>query len=252
MSLKAQFNHKRAWITGAGRGIGFRIAELLTEYGAEVTGFDFAFPKSSYPFAIEQVDISDNQQVTDICQRLLKVQPHLDILINAAGVLCMGSIETLEPKKWQWCIDVNVSSVFYLLRQVIPQFKSQHNGVIVSIASNAAHVPRMNMAAYCASKAALVSLNQTAGLELAKYGVRCNVVSPGSTNTEMLMSMWPCGMAEIKSIKGLPEQFKLGIPLQKIAKVDDIANTVLFLASDLAGHITLQDIVVDGGATLGA
>lgn len=252
MSFKSQFNQKRVWVTGAGRGIGLRIAELLTDYGAVVTGLDKTFPNSTYPFSIATVDVSDNQQVTDICQGLLKTQPNLDILINAAGTLCMGSIETLAPQDWQHCFNVNVSSVFYLLRQTIPQFKRQHCGAIVNIASNAAHVPRINMAAYCASKAALVSLNHTAGLELAKYGVRCNVVSPGSTNTDMLTDMWPPGTAESKSIAGIPDQFKLGIPLQKIAQVDDIANTVLFLVSDLADHITLQDIVVDGGASLGA
>lgn len=252
MSFKSQFNHKNVWVTGAGRGIGLRIAELLTDYGAVVTGLDKTFPNSAYPFSIATVDVSDNQQVTEISQELLKKSPQLDILINAAGTLCLGSIETLDPYEWQRCFDVNINSVFYLLQQTIPQFKRQHNGTIVSIASNAAHVPRINMAAYCAAKAALISLNHTAGLELAKYGVRCNVVSPGSTNTNMLNDMWPQGMAESKSIEGMPDQFKLGIPLQKIAQVDDIANTVLFLVSDLAGHITLQDIVVDGGATLGA
>lgn len=146
MSFKLQFNHKRVWVTGAGRGIGLRIAELLTNYGAEVTGLDKTFPNSAYPFSITTVDVSDNQQATDICQGLLKIQPNLDILINAAGTLCMGSIEMLAPHDWKHCFNVNVSSVFYLLRQTIPQFKRQHCGAIVSIASNAAHVPRINMA----------------------------------------------------------------------------------------------------------
>lgn len=85
MNFKSQFNHKYVWVTGAGRGIGLRIAELLPSYGAKVTGLDKTFSNSTYPFSIVTVDVSDNQQVTDICQGLLKAQPNLDILINAAG-----------------------------------------------------------------------------------------------------------------------------------------------------------------------
>ena len=147
---------------------------------------------------------------------------------------------------------VNASGVFYLLRALVPHFKEQQRGAIVTIGSNAAHVPRMQMAAYCASKAAVTSLTQTVGLELAPFGVRVNLVSPGSTDTEMLRGMLPDEGAMARTIKGLPDQFKLGIPLNKIATPREIANTVLFLASSLASHITLQDLVVDGGATLSA
>lgn len=108
------------------------------------------------------------------------------------------------------------------------------------------------MAVYCASKAAMRSLCLSAGLELAPLGIRCNLVSPGSTETPMLQSMLADNSARQRTIGGLPDQFKLGIPLGKIAQPADIAAAVLFLASDEAGHITLQDIVIDGGATLGA
>ena len=108
------------------------------------------------------------------------------------------------------------------------------------------------MSAYGASKAALKSLALTVGLELAGSGVRCNVVSPGSTDTDMQRTLWVSDDAEQQRIRGFGEQFKLGIPLGKIARPQEIANTILFLASDLASHITLQDIVADGGSTLGA
>ncbi len=101
-------------------------------------------------------------------------------------------------------------------------------------------------------KAALVSLSHCVALELAGSGVRCNVVSPGSTATPMLAGMLGSPEGYQRLVDGLPEDFKLGIPLRKIAQPDEIANTVLFLASDLASHITMQDIVVDGGATLAA
>jgi 2,3-dihydro-2,3-dihydroxybenzoate dehydrogenase len=107
------------------------------------------------------------------------------------------------------------------------------------------------MSAYCASKAALSSLCLTVGLEMASYGIRCNIISPGSTDTDMQRSLWNTPKAEEEVINGSLDQYKLGIPLKKIAKPSEIAKIVLFLASDLASHITLQDIVVDGGATLG-
>ncbi len=108
------------------------------------------------------------------------------------------------------------------------------------------------MAAYGASKAAMASLSHNAALELAPYGVRCNVVSPGSTDTPMLRGMWQDEHGAAGTIAGKPEAFRLGIPLGKLATPADVAGAVLYLASDLAGHVTMQDIVVDGGATLAA
>ncbi|MFR3706982.1 MAG: SDR family oxidoreductase [Enterobacter hormaechei] len=96
------------------------------------------------------------------------------------------------------------------------------------------------------------SLALTVGLELAGSGVRCNLVSPGSNGYRHAAHLWTSDDAEQRRIRGFGEQFKLGIPLGKIARPQEIAATVLFLASDAASHITLQDIVVDGGSTLGA
>jgi 2,3-dihydro-2,3-dihydroxybenzoate dehydrogenase len=90
------------------------------------------------------------------------------------------------------------------------------------------------------------------GLELAEYGIRCNIVAPGSTMTPMQTGMWADESGADRVIAGVPEQFKAGIPLGKIATPEDIANAVLFLLSDRAGHITMTDIYVDGGATMRA
>lgn len=108
------------------------------------------------------------------------------------------------------------------------------------------------MTAYCASKAAALSLTNCIALELAPFNVRCNTVSPGSTDTPMLREMMGESHGFEPLIAGLPEEYKLGIPLQKIATPQEIAQTVLFLASDMASHITMQNIIVDGGATLNA
>ncbi len=246
------FAGKRFWVTGAGRGIGLHIATQLHDKGAEVIGLDREFSQDGYPFQTELLDISDHQQVQDLCAKLLASHPRLDGLVNAAGALRLGNSDTLSIEDWQTCMDVNVSGAFYLFRHLVPLWKRQRSGVVVSVASNAAHVPRIGMAAYCASKAAMVSLSHCIGLELAPYGVRCNVVSPGSTDTTMLRQLWKNPDDAQRTIDGTPKQFKLGIPLGKLATSEEIANAVVFLASDLASHITLQDLVVDGGATLAA
>ncbi|EHA8556316.1 2,3-dihydro-2,3-dihydroxybenzoate dehydrogenase [Salmonella enterica] len=246
------FSNKTVWVTGAGKGIGYATALAFVDAGARVIGFDREFTQENYPFATEVMDVADAAQVAQVCQRVLQKTPRLDVLVNAAGILRMGATDALSVDDWQQTFAVNVGGAFNLFSQTMAQFRRQQGGAIVTVASDAAHTPRIGMSAYGASKAALKSLALTVGLELAGCGVRCNVVSPGSTDTDMQRTLWVSEDAEQQRIRGFGEQFKLGIPLGKIARPQEIANTILFLASDLASHITLQDIVVDGGSTLGA
>ena len=246
------FSDKTVWVTGAGKGIGYATALAFVDAGARVIGFDREFTQENYPFATEVMDVADAAQVAQVCQRVLQKTPRLDVLVNAAGILRMGATDALNVDDWQQTFAVNVGGAFNLFSQTMAQFRRQQGGAIVTVASDAAHTPRIGMGAYGASKAALKSLALTVGLELAGCGVRCNVVSPGSTDTDMQRTLWVSEDAEQQRIRGFGEQFKLGILLGKIARPQEIANTILFLASDLASHITLQDIVVDGGSTLGA
>nr|WP_231099659.1 2,3-dihydro-2,3-dihydroxybenzoate dehydrogenase [Stutzerimonas stutzeri] len=246
------FRGRRIWVTGAGRGIGRAVAEGFARLGGEVVGLDRAFPERDYGYRTRVLDVGDAAAVRQACAELLAPGQGIDVLASVAGILRLGAIEELSLADWDDSLRVNVSGPFYLLRELLPRFRAQGRGAVVAVSSNATRVPRMQMAAYAASKAALSSLIRTAGLELASCGVRCNLVSPGSTDTAMQRGMWADDNGRARTIAGLPEQFKLGIPLQKIATPDEVANTVLFLASDLASHITLQDIVVDGGATLAA
>lgn len=246
------FSGKTVWVTGAGRGIGFATAKAFVDAGATVVGFDLAFSGEAYPFTTQVLDVSDARQVAQVCERLLATTPRLDVLVNAAGILRMGATDALSIDDWQQTFAVNVGGAFNFFQQTMATFRHQQGGAIVTVASDAAHTPRIGMSAYGASKAALKSLALTVGLELAGSGVRCNLVSPGSTDTDMQRGMWQSDDAEQQRIRGFGEQFKLGIPLGKIAQPQEIANTVMFLASDCASHITLQDIVVDGGSTLGA
>jgi 2,3-dihydro-2,3-dihydroxybenzoate dehydrogenase len=254
MPIKLKYHqewiNKTIWVTGANQGIGATTAERFAKLGANVIAFDQHFDKRSDKMTQVVLDISDHQAVKATCESLVKVQDSLDALVNIAGVLHMGKLTELTSEQWQKSLDVNVSGAFYLMQQAIPLLKNK-KGSIVSVSSNANHMPRISMGAYSASKSALTNLTMVAGIELAEFGIRCNVVSPGSTQTPMQWSLWQDETGEANTIKGFPEQFKPGIPLGKLATPEDIADTIVFLSSSQANHITLQDIVIDGGATLG-
>ncbi|WP_199179848.1 2,3-dihydro-2,3-dihydroxybenzoate dehydrogenase [Chromobacterium sinusclupearum] len=249
------FSGQCVWVTGAAQGIGREVAKRFVEAGARVIALDLQFEQpTARDDALRELplDIRDAGAVSALCRQMAEEDALPNVLVNAAGVLRLGGLDTLSLDDWQQCLDVNVSGPFYLMRALLPHFKARRAGAIVNVASNAAHVPRLDMAAYGASKAAMASLSHNAALELAPYGVRCNVVSPGSTDTPMLRGMWQDDSGAARTIAGKPEAFRLGIPLGKLATPADVAGAVLFLASDLAGHITMQDVVVDGGATLAA
>lgn len=143
---------------------------------------------------------------------------------------------------------VNAGGVWSTARAVAPGMRRRRRGAIVTVSSNAGTTPRIGLAPYCASKAAATMLTLSVGLELAPHGIRCNVVSPGSTDTPMLHALLG-GASPERSIHGDASAFRLGIPLGRIAEPQDVADVVLFLLSDRARHVTLQNIRVDGGAT---
>ncbi|GAA4664637.1 hypothetical protein GCM10023225_35540 [Kineococcus glutinatus] len=177
----------------------------------------------------------------------------VDVLAGVAGVLRPAPVLATTDEDWAATFAVNTTGLLNLVRAVVPGMVARGRGSVVTVASNAAGVPRTGMAAYAASKAAAAHLTRCLGLEVAGSGVRCNVVCPGSTDTAMQRDLWPdAEEGRRAALGGDPASFRVGIPLARIADPSDVAEAVRFLASDAARHITMQDLYVDGGASLRA
>ncbi|KUL50297.1 2,3-dihydro-2,3-dihydroxybenzoate dehydrogenase [Streptomyces sp. NRRL S-1521] len=198
------------------------------------------------------MDVTDPAAVSRVIDETVRDLGALDILANVAGILRTAPVAELTDADWADTFAVNTTGVFHASRAAASHMTARGSGCIVTVASNAAGIPRTGMAAYAASKAAATMFTKCLGLEIARSGVRCNVVAPGSTDTAMQRALWPDGQAEAPSsvIAGDPATYRTGIPLGRIAAPEDIAEAVVFLASDRARHITLQELYVDGGATL--
>lgn len=256
------FDKQVALVTGAGQGIGEAVARALAARGACVVGVDrnrarlaqvFAELRAQGSSALDyELDVADARAVDELVARVERERGAIEYLANVAGVLHMGAVVELGDDDWAKTFAVNAQGVFHVCRAVARGMRARGSGAIVTVGSNAGRTPRMGMAAYAASKAAAAMFTKCLAVELAASGVRCNVVSPGSTDTPMQRALWSDDSGARAVIAGSPAAYKLGIPLQRIAEPEDVAAAVLFLLSDEARHITMHDLCVDGGATLGA
>ena len=246
--MRSGIDGRIAVVTGAAGGIGAAVVRTLEERGATVAAVDVRTPDAKTPYV---VDVRDTRAVDDLVARVERELGPIAILVNAAGIMRAGPAVGLGDEDWAAVLDVNATGVLRLCRAVAPGMVARRHGAILTVSSNAAVVARAHLAAYAAAKAAASHFTRCLGLELARHGVRCNVVSPGSTDTDMLRAAYgPDGIDAV--IRGSLPLYRNGIPLLRVARPDDIAAAVAFLASDDARHITMQDLVVDGGAALGA
>lgn len=252
-------------MTGAGRGIGEAVVRALAARGCRVLatdvdaeGVDALAREYGGSVVGRTLDVTDAAAVEALVAEAEDTLGALDIAVNVAGILRCSPVAELTDEDWAATFAVNTDGVFHVSRAVSRRMAGRGAGSIVTVASNAAGIPRTTMAAYAASKAASVMFTKCLGLELAPLGVRCNTVSPGSTLTDMQRGMWPAGEARDdgpaaqRVIAGDLASYRTGIPLGRIAEPSDVAEAVAFLVSDRARHITLHDLYVDGGATLRA
>ena len=239
------------WIVGVNQGIGLALTESMLAKGYDVIGLDRDLDNISkiikHPkLSLYLCDVTSEEQIGALCEQLLPTHPPLYVAY-VAGVMYTDKHEDITSQQWREMFAINVDAVFYFMYYLIPHFRQQQQGSIVIVSSNAGRTPRVGMAAYGATKAALT--------HFAKYNVRVNIVSPGSTMTPMLTSLWDnCLDSEANiryTINGDHANYKVGIPLKKLANPKDIVNAIIFLLEPTAAHITMHDIVIDGGATLG-
>ena len=257
----SEFSDKLCLVTGAGQGIGLACAKSLLAQGAHVIACDVTekslmnltqtLPKDQQQrTTLLAFDLTDTQAIQSACQRLENDKLIPEYVASCAGTLHLDSILDLSLEALNTTLDVNLKGALLLTQQIAKLLvKNGKRGSIVAVGSNAADTPRSNMSAYCTSKAGLHMWMQCLGLELAEHGIRCNIVSPGSTRTPMQEQMWNESYGERETIRGNLTSHRLGIPLNKIAETQDITNAIEFLLSNKSGHITMHDLRVDGGAT---
>lgn len=247
-------------VTGAAQGIGFSVARALAEAGARLMLLDvnaaaLSAAAKQLPKGIVEtraVNICDSAAVDEAIAATEDRLGPIRQLVNVAGIHRLSLLVDCSPDDLRATFDINVYGTLFVTQAVARRMIPRKRGVIVTISSNAAHVPRVKQGAYCASKAAVSHLMRVFALELGPLGIRCNTVAPGATETDMIRRMMAgMGFAD-QLIEGSLENYRVGTPLRKNAQVDDIAAATLFLLSDQASHITMHELVIDGGTSLGA
>ncbi len=244
-----------ALVTGAAGGIGRAITTALADAGHVVVAADRVAGPAGPGIRCHVVDVTDPGAVEALVETVEAGPGPIEVLVNAAGLLRVGDVLTTGEDDFAAMLAVNARAVGSVSRSVARRMVPRRRGCIVTVSSNAAGIPRAGMAAYGASKAAATLFTKSLGLELAEFGIRCNVVAPGTTRTPMLAAVGAGtgrGIDEVAAaaIAGDPGRYKVGIPLRRVAEPTDIASAVTFLTSDAARHITMQELYVDGGATL--
>ena len=261
MSLQVDLSSKVALVTGAGRGMGKAFALALAERGARVVINDIEETGLGGTAGIIREegrkvlacpgDITRKSQVDDMVGRTIKEFGSLDILVNSAAILRPIPFLDFPEADWDATITVNLKGTFLCCQAAARQMVAQGGGKIINVASNVGKVARVNNAAYCSSKAGVILLTRVMALELAKHKITVNALCPGATETEMIL-IQAGGNEKFMDgiIKGDLDSFRAGIPMGRLAKTEEQADMVLFLASQHADHITGQTLVVDGAQTM--
>ena len=242
---------KTALVTGASRGIGRAIALCLAAEGARVAINYAGNVKAAEEVkaAIEaaggtailcQADIADSSAVEAMVANVVKEFGTIDILVNNAGITRDALLMRMKDEDFAKVLDTNLKGVFYCTKAVSKLMMKKRSGRIVNMASVVGLVGNAGQTNYAAAKAGVIGFSKSAAKELASRGITVNIVAPGFIGTDMTA--------------GLPESVKekmlTDIPLGRMGEAEDVANAVLFLASDQASYITGQVVNVDGGMVM--
>jgi NAD(P)-dependent dehydrogenase (short-subunit alcohol dehydrogenase family) len=260
MSFEINFGGKVAVVTGAARGIGRAVAVALADAGSKVVITDISveglnasknkIEKIGGECRTHQADITIKEQAIGLIEEALRGFGRIDILVNCAGILRVASFLETSEEDWDATLDVNLKGTFLCCQAAGRHMAQRKAGKIINVASNAGKVPRMNNSSYCASKAGVILLTRVMALELAKYGITVNALCPGGTDTEMIRIQAGDPKVLDRIIQGDLDTYRAGIPTGRLARPEEQAYMVLYMASEYANHITGQTFFVDGGQTM--
>ncbi len=238
-----RFKGKRALVTGAAGGIGKVISQMLRAEGARVAAADRNCDAVDAEVRISG-NLLDPAYADALPRTAAKALGGLDIIINNAGVITRGPVTETSDQDWALSIGVNVEAPFRICRAGIPLLAEAGGGAIVNIASCWGVHPGPNHAVYCMTKAAIASLTQCMGRDHAHQGIHINAVCPNEVDTPMLRTGF-----EKRGFDPATAIAELGrtVPLGRVARPDDIADVVLFLASDAARYMCGSLVEVNGG-----
>ena len=246
-----QLKGKTAVVTGGSRGIGRAIALELASCGANVVVNYTSNSKAADEVVAEieatgmsgmaiKADVSIASEVENLVNEVLKTFGSIDILVNNAGITRDNLIIRMTEKEFDEVINTNLKGAFICTKAVSRVMIKQKSGKIINVSSVVGIVGNAGQSNYAAAKAGLIGFTKSMAKELAKRGINVNAVAPGFIQTDMT-SVLP---------ENVKEEFLKSIPLMRIGKPEDIANTVLFLASEYSDYITGQVINIDGGMVM--
>lgn len=242
-----------AVISGAASGIGLATAKILSAYGAKVMMLDInedgqveaeKLRNQGRNAKFYKCDVTSFESCRKVISNIEKDYKRIDILFNNAGVTVRKTIEELEEKEWDFVLNVGLKGTYLLSKFTIPVMRKNGGGSIINTGSGWGLKGGDKAAAYCAVKGGIVNLTRAMAIDHGKDNIRVNSINPGDTATSMLQEEGrQLGIGKDEFFKGSA----LGRPIERIGLPEDIANAVLFLASDLSTWITGTALVVDGG-----
>ena len=239
---------KTAVITGAARGIGSSIAKRFAREGANVAITDLAVNESANSVIRElesygvkakayASDASNYEQTQEVVKQIIEDFGQVDILVNNAGITKDTLLMRMSEDQWDMVINVNLKSVFNFTKAVQTNMLSNRTGSIINMSSVVGVSGNAGQANYSASKAGMIGFTKSVAKEVGARGVRCNAIAPGFIETDMTA----------KLPENVRKEWAKQIPLRRGGTPDDVANTALFLASDLSSYVTGQVVNVCGG-----